>query len=81
MGPILGGVLGGVASGLLGGIFGQKASDSASKRQANAMAESTAMQVEENRRQFDKMLELTQPQRDMFGPAGQYLQHNAAQGH
>jgi hypothetical protein len=80
MGPILGGVLGGVASGLLGGIFGQKASDSASKRQANAMAESTRMQVEENRRQFDKMLELTQPQRDMFGPAGQYLQQNAGRG-
>jgi hypothetical protein len=38
------------------------------------------MQVDENRRQFDKMLELTQPQRDMFGPAGQYLQDNAGQG-
>jgi hypothetical protein len=65
---MLGEILGGVASGLLGGIFGQKASDSASSRQANAMADSTAMQVAENRRQFDKMLELTQPQRDMFGP-------------
>jgi hypothetical protein len=41
------------------------------------MQASTAMQVDENRRQFDKMLELTQPQRDMFGPAGQYLQDNA----
>jgi hypothetical protein len=36
---MLGSILGGVASGLLGGIFGQKASDSASKRQANAMAD------------------------------------------
>jgi hypothetical protein len=58
---MLGQILGGVASGLLGGIFGQKASDNASSRQANAMAESTAMQVAENRRQFDKMLELTAP--------------------
>jgi hypothetical protein len=44
------------------------------------MQQSTAMQVAENRRQFDKMLELTAPQRRMFGPAGQYLQDNAAQG-
>jgi hypothetical protein len=77
---MLGQILGGVASGLLGGIFGQKASDNASSRQANAMQQSTAMQVAENRRQFDKMLELTAPQRQMFGPAGRYLQDNAAQG-
>jgi hypothetical protein len=77
---MLGQILGGVASGLLGGIFGQKASDNASSRQANAMQASTKMQVDENRRQFDKMLELTAPQRRMFGPAGQYLQDNAARG-
>jgi hypothetical protein len=70
----------GAGAGLLGGILGNKASDSASRRQANAMEQSTAMQVAENKRQFDKMLELTQPQRDMFGPAGQYLQQNAGQG-
>jgi hypothetical protein len=70
----------GAGAGLLGGILGNNASNSASRRQANAMEQSTAMQVAENKRQFDKMLELTQPQRDMFGPAGQYLQDNAGQG-
>jgi hypothetical protein len=70
----------GAGASLLGGIMGNNASNKASSRQANAMQQSTAAQVAENRRQFDKMLELTQPQRDMFGPAGQYLQDNAGRG-
>jgi hypothetical protein len=78
---MLGSILGGVASGLLGGIFGQKASDSASKRQANAMADSTAMQVAENRRQFDKMLELTAPQRRYVWPGRPVFTGQRRPGH
>lgn len=50
-------VAGGVASGLVGGVFQSKAASKA----ADAQTQASALSVEEQRRQFDKVQELLKP--------------------
>lgn len=70
----------GLALGAGAGLIGSFMGNNAASKQANAMQDATAMQVAENRRQFDKMLELTEGQRALFDPAASRLKYYAMGG-